>query len=56
MPDAPEDRPHFFTDISEALGAGEVEIRNAGLLAMVMARLPADTPIVLADTTRIRPR
>lgn len=55
MPDAPEDRPHFFTDISDALGAEEIEIRNAGRLAVVMMRLPADTPIVLADTARIDP-
>jgi hypothetical protein len=54
MPDSPEDRPRFFSDISDALGADE--ICNAGMLAMVMARLPADTPIVLADTARIDPR
>ncbi len=56
MPDSPEDRPYFFTDIADALGAEEIEIRNAGQLAVVMARLPADTPIFLADTARIDPR
>jgi hypothetical protein len=51
-----EDRPRYLTDVTDALGADEIEIRNAGHLAKVMARLPAGTPVVLAETTRTDPR
>jgi hypothetical protein len=56
MRNSSEDRPRYLTDVTDALGADQIEIRNAGHLAKVMARLPAGTPIVLADTTRIDPR
>jgi hypothetical protein len=51
-----EDHPHDFIDLTTALGADEIEIRNAGHLAKVMARLPARTRVVLAECTRIDPR
>lgn len=56
MPNSSEDRPHDFIDLTTALGADEIEIRNAGHLAKVMARLPARTQVVLAECTRIDPR
>ncbi|HET6483786.1 MAG TPA: hypothetical protein VFG35_27600 [Actinoplanes sp.] len=56
MRSSSEDRPRYLTDVTDALGADEIEIRNAGHLAKVMARLPAGTPVVLADTTRTDPR
>ncbi|MEV4494558.1 hypothetical protein AB0J84_02490 [Micromonospora arborensis] len=45
-----------FAAVHEALVDHTIEIRTAGQLAKLMQRLPADTPITIASSTRMDPR
>ncbi|BBH65304.1 hypothetical protein ACTI_19890 [Actinoplanes sp. OR16] len=44
-----------FAAVTKCLGERQIVIHNAGHLAAALARLPADTPMIIAGTTRIDP-
>jgi hypothetical protein len=45
-----------FAPVRDGLGEHQVELATAGHLAALMARLPANTPVVIADAPRVDPR
>ncbi|MET7424336.1 hypothetical protein [Dactylosporangium sp. NPDC005555] len=44
-----------FDDVHDVLGGEPVEFGTAGELAALLARMPADTPVVVAHAIRIGP-
>ncbi|MEU4557446.1 hypothetical protein AB0F72_03605 [Actinoplanes sp. NPDC023936] len=44
-----------FAAVTDGLGGRQIMVHNAGHLAATLARLPADTPVIIAGTIRIDP-
>ncbi|WP_433827724.1 hypothetical protein ACQP2E_37820 [Actinoplanes sp. CA-015351] len=44
-----------FAAVTKGLGERRIMVNNAGHLAAALARLPADTPVIIVGTTRIDP-